>query len=74
MRSVVVLHHSNPRPWRGVVNVAFGSGTDLRRHHQEGLLLGVKRTYFAKKRTSASECRLLGDKQTYQRHGSDFRL
>ncbi len=26
------------------VNVRYGSGTDLRRHHQEGLLLGVKRT------------------------------
>ncbi len=23
----------------------IGSGTDLRRHHQEGLLLAVKRTY-----------------------------
>ncbi len=40
-------------------NARCGSGTDLRRHHQEGLLLGVKRTYFAKKRTSASECPLL---------------
>jgi hypothetical protein len=25
-------------------HVRVGSGTDLRRHHQEGLLLGVKRT------------------------------
>ncbi len=53
--------------------VRLGSGTDLRRHHQEGLLLGVKRTYFANKRTSASECRLSGVKQTYQRHGLGVR-
>ncbi len=26
------------------INFRFGSGTDLRRHHQEGLLLGVKQT------------------------------
>ncbi len=27
-----------------------------------------------RKRTSASECRLLGDKRTYRRHGPDFRV
>ncbi len=31
-----------------VVNFRLGSGTDLRRHHQEGLLLGVKRTQSAR--------------------------
>jgi hypothetical protein len=33
----------------------------------------VKRTYFAKKRTSALKCRLSGVKQTYQRHGRGVR-
>jgi hypothetical protein len=26
----------------------YGSGTDLRRHHQEGLLLGVERTWLVR--------------------------
>jgi hypothetical protein len=33
----------------------------------------VKRTYFAKKRTSALKCRLSGVKQTYQRDGRGVR-
>ncbi len=37
-------------------------------------LSGVERTKSARKQTSASECRLLGDKRTYWRHGLDFRL
>ncbi len=35
------------------VKVCFGSGADERRHHQEGLLLEVKRTKFVNKRTLA---------------------
>ncbi len=41
-----------------------GSRTVLRRHHQEGLLLGVDRTKSARKQTWASECRLLGVHRT----------
>ncbi len=48
-------------------------GTDLRRHHQEGLLLEVKRTKSARKRTSKLEGPLLGAERTYRRHGPDFR-
>ena len=42
-----------------------GSTTDLRRHHQEGLLLGVKRTQSVRKRTPPLEGRLLGAERTY---------
>ncbi len=42
------------------VRVSFGSGTDLRRDHQEGLLPGVKRTKSVGKRTLALERRLSG--------------
>ncbi len=45
-----------------ILNVRYGSGTDLRRHHQEGLLLEVKRTKSVGKRTLALECLLLGSK------------
>ncbi len=31
-------------PYKCLLNGCYGSGTDLRRHHQEGLLLEVKRT------------------------------
>ncbi len=51
----------------------IGSGTDLRRHHQEGLLLGVKRTKSGKKRTCRPKCRLLGDKRTWHGGGWNFR-
>ncbi len=47
------------------------------RHSQpcpECQLLGVKRTKSARKLTSASECRLVGDKRTYRRHGADLRI
>ncbi len=40
--------------------VRCGSGTDLRRHHQEGLLLAVKQTKSGAKRTLPLEGRLSG--------------
>ncbi len=46
----------------------------LRRHHQEGLFLGVQPTKSGRKRTSALECQLLGVEQTYQRRGLNRRL
>ncbi len=46
-------------------DVRCGSGSVLRRHRLEGLFLGVEPTNSGYKRTSALECRLLGDKQTY---------
>ena len=57
-----------------LVNLDFrcGSKPVLRRHRQERLLLGVDRTKSARKRTWASECRLLGGKQTCPRHGWNF--
>ncbi len=42
-QEAVTLYPCRPRAVRAA-NVRSGSGTDLRRHHQEGLLLGVKRT------------------------------
>jgi len=45
------------------------------RHSQpcpECRLLEVERTKSARKRISASECRLLGDKRAYRRHGWNF--
>ena len=41
-----------------------GSRTVLRRHHQEGLFLGVEPTKSGRKRKSPLECRLVGDKRT----------
>ncbi len=46
------------------MKVCLGSKTDLRRHHQERLLVEVKRTKFGAKRTSAVKCRLLGVDRT----------
>ncbi len=42
-------------------NVRFGSTTDLLRHHQERLLLGVKRTKTGAKRTSPQAMRIVND-------------
>ncbi len=49
-----------------------GSGTVLRRHHQEGLNLGVKPTKSGRKRTSGLKCRFPGVDRTYLGHGWNF--
>jgi hypothetical protein len=46
----------------------------LRRHHQEGLFLGVEPTKSGRKRTSALECRLLEVDRTYLGHGWKVRV
>ncbi len=56
------------------INFRFGSKADELRHRQKGLLLGVKRTKSARKRTSALELPLLGAKQTYRQHGRRVRF
>ncbi len=50
----------------------FGSTTDLRRRHREGLLLEVKRKERVKKRKSPLESLLLGVERSYRRHGPNF--
>ncbi len=55
-------------------NGGFGSTCDILRGCHPRPELGVERKQSGGKPTSASECRLLGDKQTYRRNGSDFRV
>ena len=54
--------------------VRFGSKADHWRHHQEGLLLGVKQTEQVEKRTSKLEGLLLEEERTYWRHGPRVRF
>ncbi len=63
-------------PCHELVSLDFrcGSGADERGHRQEGLLLEVKRTKSARKRTSALDGLLSGATRMYRRHGPDFRV
>ncbi len=55
------------------LNVRTGSGADENPIPRLRLLLRVKRTKSARKPTSASECRLLGDKRTWLVRGCQDR-
>ncbi len=73
------LHHKpSPVPWRDSIRPHVftqpGSGRDIPRCYWLGLLLEVKQTKLERKRTSVLECLLSGVKQTYRRHGPDFRV
>ena len=60
--------------WQLAGNVLVGSTTDSRNLPLPRPLSGVMRKKSARKRTSASESRLLGDKRSCRQHGPDFRL